>query len=462
MPNIKDVVEEQEIFNILKKTQNPSREQVVKILNKAQEKKGLNLEEVGYLVNIKNPPLIEKMFKAAGEIKKEIYGERLVLFAPLYVSSFCVNDCEYCSFHRKNPAPRKKLSLEEVKEQVKILEDMGHKRLLLECGEHPVENTIDYVVEVIKTIYETKSNKGEIRRVNVNLAATTVENYRKLKAAGIGTYQLFQETYHRTTYEKLHNGPKADYERQLFAHDRAFEAGIDDVGLGVLFGLYNWKFEVLALISHAQYLDRKFNVGPHTFSVPRFQPAETVKIKLHHAVSEDELLKIIAILRLAVPYTGMIISTRERPEIRAKAFKIGISQTSAASCASPNGYSNDHSRDEELSQFSLQDHRNVNQFLISILKQDILPSFCTACYRSGRTGKTFMELAKPGDIHNFCRPNALLTFAEYLEDYAIPQTKKLGDQIIQKYLKQILSSDIKEETKKRLEKIRKGERDIYF
>lgn len=456
---ITEVINEEKIFDILEKTKSPSKRRVLEILEKAKEKMGLDLEEVGCLVNTENPESVEEFFKLAGKIKQEIYGERLVLFAPLYISSFCVNDCEYCGFHCRNLAPRKKLSLEEVKEQVRILEDMGHKRLLLEFGEHPKENPIDYVVDVIKTIYNTKSGKGEIRRVNVNIAATTVENYRKLKAAGIGTYQLFQETYYQQTYQKLHNGPKADYERQLFAHDRAFEAGIDDVGLGVLFGLYDWRFEVLALVSHAQYLDKKFGVGPHTFSVPRWQPADTVNwIQPPCPVSENELLKIIAILRMAVPYTGMIISTRERPEIRAKAFEIGISQTSVASRTSPMGYGGN----KETEQFSLSDHRDMTEFMIDILKQELLPSFCTACYRMERTGKKFMDLAKPGDIHNICRPNAILTFQEYLEDYARKEVRNLGQKIIKKYLEQILCPRLKEKTKQRLVRIQRGERDIYF
>ena len=459
MPNIKDVIDENKIWRTLKETgKNCSEKVIEKILKKALKKKGLSLKEVGYLLHTEKPELIERMFATSGRIKNEIYGERLVFFAPLYLSSFCVNDCDYCGFHRRNPAPRKKLSLEEVREQVKILEDMGHKRLLLEFGEHPVENPIDYVVDVIKTIYKTKSGRGEIRRVNVNIAATTVENYRKLKAAGIGTYQLFQETYHRETYKKLHHGPKADYERQLFAHDRAMEAGIDDVGLGVLYGLFDYKFDTLALVSHSQYLDRKYNVGPHTLSVPRFQPAPTVDMDLPHKVSESQLLRAISILRMAVPYTGMIISTRERPEIRAKAFQIGISQTSAASMASPGGYG----KKEALEQFSLQDHRSVDEVVKSILRQGLLPSFCTACYRLGRTGETIMKLLKSGKIHNLCRPNAILTFKEYLEDYASEQVKKLGLKIINHYLEKIPNSNIKKETKGRLKRIEKGERDLYF
>ena len=459
MPKIKDIINEDKIFGILKKTKRPNFGEVVKILDKAKKKKGLNLEEIGYLLNTNNQELIERMFKVANQIKNEIYGERIVFFAPLYISNFCVNDCEYCGFHQRNPAMRKKLTLKEVEKQVKILEDMGHKRLLLEFGEHPSENPIDYITNVIKTIYNTKSGRGEIRRVNVNIAATTTENYKKLKAADIGTYQLFQETYHQETYEKIHNGPKADYKRQLFAHNKAFKAGIDDVGLGVLFGLYNYKFEVLGLVFHAQYLDKKFGVGPHTFSIPRFQPAETVDwSQPSYFVSENELLKIIAILRIAVPYTGMIITTRERAEIRAKAFEIGISQTSAASRTSPGGYGTK----KELTQFFLSDHRSVDEVLRSILKQELLPSFCTACYRKGRTGKSFMDLAKPGNIQNLCRPNAILTFKEYLEDYALGETKELGIKIMNKYLKYIPDNNILKETQIRLERIEAGERDIYF
>ena len=459
MPNIKEVIDENKIWGILRETEKNYSEKVIeKILKKALKKKGLSLKEVGSLLHTENPKLIKRMFTTSGRIKNEIYGERLVFFAPLYLSSFCVNDCDYCGFHRRNLAPRKKLTLPEVQEQVKILENMGHKRLLLEFGEHPIENPIDYVVDVIKTIYKTKSGKGEIRRVNVNIAATTVENYRKLKAAGIGTYQLFQETYHWETYQKLHHGPKADYERQLFAHDRAFEAGIDDVGLGVLYGLFDYKFDTLALVSHSQYLDRKYNVGPHTLSVPRFQPAPTVDMTLPHKVSESQLLKVISILRMAVPYTGMIMSTRESPETRAKAFQIGISQTSAASRTAPGGYG----KKEALQQFSLQDHRSVEEVLKSILKQGLLPSFCTACYRLGRTGETIMKLLKTGKIHNLCRPNAILTLKEYLEDYAAKEVKKLGLEIINQYLEKIPSLDIKQETKSRLQRIEKGERDIYF
>lgn len=474
-PNTKEVFSDDKIEKILKNTLHPTLEKITAILKKAARKKGLSLRDVGHLINASDEDS-EKIFALARQIKRDIYGERLVLFAPLYISDYCINDCEYCGFHRRNDSPRKKLSLKEVADQTKNLIDMGHKRLLLEFGEHPQENPIDYVVDVIKTIYKTKSKNGEIRRVNVNIAATTVENYRKLRKAGIGTYQLFQETYHRPTFEKLHNGPKADFERQLFAHDRAQTAKIDDIGIGVLFGLYDWRFEILALLSHAQYLEKKWGVGPHTISFPRFQPANSVDWQPPHPVSEQELLKIIAILRLAVPYTGMIISTRESIETRNKAFEIGISQTSAASRVTVGGYekqvksqkacpdlvAGSKVKTKECGQFSTHDSRTVDEVVRDICKENLLPSFCTACYRRGRTGEKFMDLAKPGEIHNFCRPNAILTFQEYLLDYASPETKKLGRKIITQYLEKIPNKKRLAETQKRLLRLQNGERDLYF
>jgi 2-iminoacetate synthase len=457
MTQVKDIFDAEKIEEFLSSTKNPSTHDVYEVLKKAEKMKGLSLEEAAILINA-DEKYTKSMFKTAWKIKKEIYGERLVLFAPLYISNYCVNDCEYCGFHVRNKCKRKKLTLKEVEEQTRCLCRMGHKRLLLEFGEHPTESPIDYVIDVIKTIYSVKEGNGEIRRVNVNIAATTVEDYRKLKDVEIGTYQLFQETYHRETYAALHKGPKADFERQLFAHDRAFEAGIDDIGLGVLYGLYDWRFDTLALLSHAKYLDKKYNVGPHTFSVPRLQPADTVKDKWPYAVSEQELLKIIAILRMAVPYTGMIISTRECPKVREKAFEIGISQTSAASRTSPGGYW----KNEALNQFSTSDERSVDEVIEGIMDDGLLPSFCTACYRLGRTGEDFMDIAKPGEIHNFCRPNAILTLKEYLEDYASERTHAKGLKIIDKYIKQIPSKSIMEKTIKRLERIEQGERDLYF
>ncbi|OGF20747.1 [FeFe] hydrogenase H-cluster radical SAM maturase HydG [Candidatus Falkowbacteria bacterium RIFOXYB2_FULL_38_15] len=454
------IIDEKKIIGILEKTKNASWDNFEKIIEKAKKIKSLDLEEVGVLVNISDEKLIKKMQEAAHEIKMAIYGPRLVLFAPLYISSFCVNDCAYCGFHQRNKAPRKKLSLNEVKKQVEILEDMGHKRLLLEFGEDPEKNSIDYVIDVIKTIYSVKKERGAIRRVNINIAATSVENYKKLKEAGIGTYQLFQETYHRPTYEKLHSGPKADYDRQITAMDRAFAGGIDDLGIGVLFGLYDWRFEVLSLVAHADYMEKNFGVGPHTISVPRFRPAPTVDFKAEHEVSDKDFLKLITILRLAVPYTGMIMSTRESPKIRRRAFEIGISQTSAGSRTTPGGYN--QKKEEELAQFNLSDHRTLDETVYDICNLGYLPSFCTACYRSGRTGDEFMKYAKAGTIQNFCQPNAISTFMEYLMDYASPETREVGEKVIRQQMKNINSAEVRTNLENRLEKIRKGERDLYF
>ncbi len=453
------IIDEQKIVKILSENEEPSDSEVDEILEKGMEKKGLSLEEVGVLLNIVKEEHKEKLFRVASTIKNEIYGERLVFFAPLYVSDFCVNDCEYCNFHTRNKMDRKKLTIKEVIEQTNYLINMGHKRLLLEFGEDPSQNTIEYITEVINRIYSIQTEKGNIRRVNVNIAATTVENYKRLKEAKIGTYQLFQETYHRETYKKLHHGPKADYERQITAHDRAFEGGLDDLGLGVLFGLYDWRFEVLALVQHSQYLDSKYGVGPHTISVPRFRPAPTVTYSPEHPVSDDDFLKLIAILRIAVPYTGMIISTRESPWIRKIAYRIGISQTSAGSVTSPGGYGKNGTQE---CQFLLNDTRSLSEVIRSVIDDKLLPSFCTACYRTGRTGERFMELSKPGEIHNFCRPNGLLTFAEYLEDFATDGLYESGYRVIEYYLNKIDDEILRKKTSERIKKIRKGERDIYF
>jgi len=445
---------------VLSTTAKPSREQVLAAIKRAQAKQGLNLTEVGYLVNMDYPDLVEQLFETSTRIKREIYGERLVFFAPLYISDYCANDCEYCNFHvRNSQMARRVLTMDEIAEQTKFLINLGHKRVLLELGEDPLNNGIDYVTKAIAAIYSVRTDKGNIRRVNVNIAATTVEDYRKLKGANIGTYQLFQETYHRPTYNKLHKvGPKADYERQLTGHLRAIEAGLDDVGLGVLFGLYDWRFEVLAMVAHAQYLETTCKVGPHTLSVPRFCEAPTVSYKPEYPVSDADFLKLIAILRLAVPYTGMIISTRERPDIRHQAFKIGISQASAGSVTTTGGYGNK----PKQPQFTVHDERSLEEVIDSALDAKFLPSFCTACYRSGRTGHRFMDLAKPGEIQKLCRPNAILTFAEYLADFSGEKLAKKGKGLIDKYLSQIEDQSIKKETLKRLELIAKGKRDTFF
>ena len=453
------IIDCQLIDEILEKTSHPDPQAVRDVLRKAREKKGLELWEAGLLVNLKDPGLREELLVVAHNIKEEIYGERLVFFAPLYVSDFCVNDCSYCNFHLKNKELKhKRLSLEEIEEEVRVLIGMGHKRILLEFGEDPLHNPIDYVLKVIEKIYSVKTAKDNIRRLNVNIAATTVENYRRLKEAHIGTYQLFQETYHRPTYEKVHCGPKADYDRQLTAPNRAFEGGLDDLGLGVLFGLYDWRFEVLSLISHARYLDKKLGVGPHTISVPRFCPAPSVDYEPAYRVSDEDFLKLMAILRVSVPYTGMIITTRERPEIRKIAYQIGISQSSAGSVTVTGGYSHRLSQP----QFEIYDTRPLEGVIKDVLGHKLLPSFCTACYRLGRTGKDFMALSKPGQIHNFCRPNGLLTFAEYLEDFASDGLCEKGKEVIDFYLNKIDNEALRRETESRLARIKQGERDLYF
>lgn len=458
------IIDEERIHINLEKGQGRPRAEILDTLTKAREAKGLTPEETAGLLQVEDPDLAQQIFATARKVKLKIYGKRLVLFAPLYLSNYCVNNCHYCGFRRDNPLiPRKRLSLEEIRQQVEELERLGHKRLLLECGESSLSD-IDYVEGAIATIYATETGPGEVRRVNVNIAATTVDHYRRLKAARIGTYQLFQETYHRPTYEAMHEGPKRDYDRQILAQDRAQEAGIDDVGLGVLFGLYDYRFEVLALLYHARHLEERFGVGPHTISVPRFRPAAGVNFDLPHPVSDDSFKKLIAILRLAVPYTGMIISTRERMEMRAEAFDLGISQTSAGSKTSPGGYGQ---REKEeggcaRAQFETADHRPPDEVVRSICELGYLPSFCTACYRRGRTGKEFMDLAKPGDIQHLCGPNAILTFKEYLLDYASKETRDVGEQALSRHLREIGQPGLRGKTEERLQEMEGGKRDLYF
>ncbi len=449
--------DEKRINGLLAGSGAPDDERLGRILKKAELKKGLDLEESAALLQIRDSGQLERLFASAGKVKNDIYGNRVVLFAPLYISDYCVNDCAYCGFHRRNNAARTRLTLEEIGKQTERIIGMGHKRILLEAGEHP-DTTIDYVCDAIRQIYRTKPSKGEIRRVNVNIAATTKENYARLKQAGIGTYQLFQETYHRRTYEALHKGPKADYERQVTAHGRAFEAGIDDYGMGVLFGLYDHRFEVLSLLAHAKYMEQHYGVGPHTISVPRFRPAPSVDFSPASLVSDQDFLKLIAVIRLSLPYTGMIISTRETPEIRKKAFGIGISQASAGSCTSVGGYGGGGI----AGQFEIGDHRDVDSVVRSLMSQGCIPSFCTACYRSKRTGDAFMRLAKAGDIHYLCKPNAILTFKEFVTDYAGQETRKMGDALIRREVEKIESDERRTETKKRLVRIEKGERDLFF
>ncbi|KPJ67570.1 MAG: [FeFe] hydrogenase H-cluster radical SAM maturase HydG [Coxiella sp. DG_40] len=444
---------------------NNSKEDYVfirEILAKASEAKGLNLEEVAALTTITNPELIEELFTTAKHIKQQIYGKRLVLFAPLYISNLCTNECLYCAFRATNKAiKRRSLTQQEIANEVKHLINEGHKRLLLVAGEAYTRDGFQYILDSIKTIYNTKNNHGEIRRVNVNIAPLTLKDFQKLKAAQIGTYQLFQETYHRDTYQKVHiGGKKADYEWRLTAIERAMQAGIDDVGIGVLFGLDDWRFEILALLQHSQYLDKKYGVGPHTISVPRIEPATGSPFSQNppFPVSDSEFRKIIAILRLAIPYTGIILSTRETPETRREVLALGISQISAGSRTNPGGYSVD---DTEDGQFSLGDHRHIGEVIQDIAKTGYIPSFCTACYRLGRTGEHFMDLAKVGKIKSRCAPNGLATFQEYLEDYASPETYQTGTELINKELSQMPQQQAKTVTKM-IEKIKNGNRDVYI
>ena len=412
--------------------------------------------------------LTDRMFKLAEDLKKRFYGNRIVMFAPLYLSNYCVNGCVYCPYHAKNKTiARKKLTQDEIRREVIVLQDMGHKRLALEAGEDPVNNPIEYILECINTIYSIKHKNGAIRRVNVNIAATTVENYRKLKEAGIGTYILFQETYNKDSYEKLHpTGPKHDYAYHTEAMDRAMEGGIDDVGLGVLYGLSTYKYELVGILMHAEHLEARFGVGPHTISVPRLRPADDIDpADFPDALSDEIFQKIVAIIRLAVPYTGMIVSTRESQKTREKVLHLGISQISGASSTSVGGYA-----DRELgvkeevtsAQFDVDDDRTLDEVVNWLLKMGYIPSFCTACYREGRTGDRFMSLCKSGQIANCCQPNALMTLKEYLEDYASDDTTKAGEDLIQKEVKKIPRDRTREIVGERLVKIAQGERDFRF
>lgn len=472
-----DFIYDQEIKDLLQQGKQATTAQVRMIIAKARAAKGLTPLEVAILLENEDTELNNLLYEAAAEIKQRIYGKRVVLFAPLYLSDHCVNSCVYCGYQRDNKFARHKLTMEQIKEEVRILEGMGHKRLALEAGEHPEECPIEYVVDCLKTIYDIKFANGSIRRCNVNIAATTVEEYRLLKDAGIGTYILFQETYHWETYQKMHPaGPKADYDWHTTAHDRAMTAGIDDVGFGVLFGLYDYKFEVLGLMMHALHLEQRFGVGPHTISVPRLRPARGVDYEsFPYLVNDEEFMRLVAIIRLAVPYTGLIASTRERPELRDRLLSIGISQISAGSCTGVGGYikeaekqdntTTDHpavTNQEKSPQFEVEDHRSPDEVLYSVCNSGWLPSYCTACYRQGRTGDRFMALAKSGEIQNVCQPNAILTFKEYLLDYALPETRKVGEETILKHLQEIKSEKIRNYTEEALKRLELGERDIYL
>lgn len=411
------------------------------------------------------PDRVQAIFELAEKVKKEFYGNRIVLFAPLYLSNYCINSCVYCPYHRQNKhMPRKKLTQEEIAKEVIALQDMGHKRLAIESGEDPVMAPIEYILESIRTIYSINHRNGAIRRVNVNIAATTVDNYRKLKAANIGTYILFQETYNKESYEKLHPaGPKHDYAYHTEAMDRAMEGGIDDVGLGVLFGLDSYRYEFAALLMHAEHLEAVHGVGPHTISVPRVKRAEDIDPNaFDNGIDDGIFAKICACIRLAVPYTGMIISTRESPAVREKVIRLGISQISGASRTSVGGYVEPEPEEDSTNQFYVSDQRTLDEVVNWLMRDGFIPSFCTACYRKGRTGDRFMSICKKGEIQNCCHPNALMTLKEYLEDYASPETKELGNALITRELDNISNAGIREITLRNLKSIEQGQRDFRF
>lgn len=444
-----------------KKSENS--EIVREILKKAEKAEGITDEEAAILLSIKDENLLEEMYTVSKKIKEKIYGKRIVMFAPLYISNYCVNNCRYCGYkHCNDELFRKKLNSEELIAEVKALEKLGHKRIALEAGEDPINCSIDYVLDCIKDIYSIKFKNGSIRRINVNIAATTVKNYKKLKEAEIGTYILFQESYHKPTYEYFHlQGPKKDYEYHTTAMFRAREAGIDDVGIGVLYGLYDYKYETIAMIRYANELEKVTGVGPHTISVPRLRPAENVSLENYpHLVADKDFKKLVAVLRLAAPYTGLIISTREEAGFRDEIIDIGISQVSSGSCTGVGGYSEREKNIDEKPQFELGDNRSPMEMLKSLIESGYIPSYCTACYRNGRTGDRFMEIAKSGQINVMCEANALMTLKEFLLDYADEDLRALGDKVIMETLEKMPNEDFKAKIRENLKLIESGVRDI--
>lgn len=465
-PKAEEFIDDEEIRETLAyAAQNKSNRALIEsIIDKAALCKGLTHREAAVLLECDIPDLVDRTFKLAEEIKQRFYGNRIVMFAPLYLSNYCVNGCIYCPYHAKNRhIPRRKLTQEEIRNEVTALQDMGHKRLAIELGEHPVQNPIEYVIESINTIYGIHHKNGDIRRVNVNIAATSVENYRKLKDAGIGTYILFQETYDKKRYEILHpSGPKSDYAYHTEAMDRARAGGIDDMGIGVLFGLTGYRYDFVGLMMHAEHMEAALGVGPHTISVPRIRPADDINPEeFADAVPDEKFLHIVAVIRCAVPYTGMIISTRESKKVREKVLDLGISQISGASRTSVGGYTEEE-RDEETAQFDLADKRTLDEVVAWLMELGYIPSFCTACYRAGRTGERFMKICKSGKIQDCCTPNAILTLKEYLLDYAAPATKALGDKLIAKEIDKIDNPALKEAVLEDLSRLEAGERDLRF
>lgn len=435
------------------------------LIEKSRQCKGLSHREAAVLLECDDPATVTRIFAAANEIKQRFYGNRIVMFAPLYLSNYCVNGCVYCPYHLKNKTiPRRKLTQDEIRREVTALQDMGHKRIALEAGEDPRNNPIEYILESIGTIYSTRHRNGAIRRVNVNIAATTVDDYRRLHDAGIGTYILFQETYHKANYEVLHpTGPKSNYAWHTEAMDRAMQGGINDVGLGVLYGLNTYRYDFVGLLMHAEHLEARFGVGPHTISMPRICPADDIsKEDFPDSISDDLFCRIVAVLRLAVPYTGLIISTRESAATRAKVLNLGVSQLSGGSKTSVGGYADDTIDDKKSAQFDISDRRTLDQVVEWLLDTGHIPSFCTACYREGRTGDRFMSPVKSGNIANCCAPNAIMTLKEYLEDYASPAVKAKGEALIKSEIERLSHPRVKELTINNLNRIKQGNRDFRF
>ncbi len=461
-----EFISHQEILSSLQYAkQNANNKKLLqKIVSKAACFEGLSHREAITLLECEDKEILSEIYKLAKEIKQKFYGNRIVMFAPLYLSNYCVNSCLYCPYHAKNKnIPRKKLQGESLENEVIALQDMGHKRLAIEAGEHPTLNPIEYILDCINTIYSINHKNGAIRRVNVNIAATSVENYKKLKDAKIGTYILFQETYHKENYQRLHpHGPKSDYAYHTEAMDRAMTAGIDDVGIGVLFGLDNYKYDFTGLLMHKEHLEKSFGVGPHTISLPRIRPADDISTDdFDNGLSDDMFEKLVAILRIAVPYTGLIISTREDIKVRERLLKVGVTQLSGGSKTSVGGYAEKEIQGDS-SQFEIADNRTLDEVVHWLLSLGHIPSFCTACYREGRTGDRFMRLVKSGAIANVCQPNALLTLAEYLYDYASSETQELGFRVIEKEIESITNEKVVQLVKNNLLSIKEGKRDFRF
>ena len=462
-----EFISNKEVFATIEYAENNKNNSnlISNILEKAKLKKGLTHREASVLLACTDIDVNNEIFELAKQIKEDFYGNRIVLFAPLYLSNYCINGCTYCPYHATNKhIPRKKMTQEEIKNEVIALQDMGHKRLALEAGEDPINNPIEYILDSIKTIYSIKHKNGAIRRVNVNIAATTVENYKKLHEAGIGTYILFQETYNKETYERLHpTGPKHNYAYHTEAMDRAMQGGIDDVGIGVLFGLEDYRYEFAALLMHAEHLEAVYGVGPHTISVPRIRKADDIDPNaFSNAIDDETFKKIVAVIRIAVPYTGMIISTRESKDCRKDLLELGVSQISGGSKTSVGGYYKPEKEDEDSSQFEVNDNRTLDEVVNWLMELGYLPSFCTACYGNNRTGERFMELCKEQQIHNFCQPNAIMTLKEYITDYASDTTKETSKELILKELEKIKDEKIKNIVLENLDKIQQGQRDFKF